>query len=118
MHKTLTTIVDAQGTEHDILRDNMPFGSPGRGEFGTDFIGYTRNLWVIEKMLANMLEGVAAGRYDRAIGFFDADDRARRSLLPLFDAQKSWLSEDRCPEPQQTFNSVQPARLLKRRQAA
>jgi putative iron-dependent peroxidase len=34
-HKTLTTIVDAEGIEHDILRDNMPFGSPGRGEFGT-----------------------------------------------------------------------------------
>jgi len=68
-HKTLTTIVDAQGTEHDILRDNMPFGSPGRGEFGTYFIGYTRNLWVIEKMLANMFEGVAAGRYDRILDF-------------------------------------------------
>jgi len=25
-HKTLTTIVDAEGNEHDILRDNMPFG--------------------------------------------------------------------------------------------
>jgi putative iron-dependent peroxidase len=68
-HKTLTTIVDAQGTEHDILRDNMPFGSPGRGEFGTYFIGYTRNLWVIEKMLANMFEGAAAGRYDRLLDF-------------------------------------------------
>ena len=69
LHKTLTTIVDAQGTEHDILRDNMPFGSPGRGEFGTYFIGYTRNLWVIEKMLANMFEGIAAGRYDRLLDF-------------------------------------------------
>ena len=68
-HKTLTTIVDAEGTEHDILRDNMPFGSPGRGEFGTYFIGYTRNLWVIEKMLANMFEGAAAGRYDRLLDF-------------------------------------------------
>jgi porphyrinogen peroxidase len=68
-HKTLTTIVDAEGIEHDILRDNMPFGSPGRGEFGTYFIGYTRNLWVIEKMLANMFEGVAAGRYDRILDF-------------------------------------------------
>lgn len=25
-HKTLATVVDAQGVEHDILRDNMPFG--------------------------------------------------------------------------------------------
>ncbi len=66
-HKQLTTIVDAEGVEHDILRDNMPFGNPGRGEFGTYFIGYTRNLWVIEKMLANMFEGAAAGRYDRIL---------------------------------------------------
>jgi putative iron-dependent peroxidase len=68
-HKTLTTIVDAEGIEHDILRDNMPFGSPGRGEFGTYFIGYTRNLWIIEKMLANMFEGVSEDRYDRILDF-------------------------------------------------
>jgi putative iron-dependent peroxidase len=47
----------------------MPFGSPGRGEFGTYFIGYTRNLWVIEKMLANMFKGASAGRYDRILDF-------------------------------------------------
>jgi porphyrinogen peroxidase len=68
-HKQLTTIVDAEGIEHDILRDNMPFGSPGRGEFGTYFIGYTRNLWVIEKMLANMFEGISAGRHERILDF-------------------------------------------------
>jgi len=68
-HKQLTTIVDAQGVEHDILRDNMPFGSPGHGEFGTYFIGYARNLWVIEKMLENMFKGMSAGRYDRILDF-------------------------------------------------
>ena len=57
-HKTLTTIVDDAGNEHDILRDNMPFGRPGQGEFGTYFIGYARDLWVIEKMLSNMFIGV------------------------------------------------------------
>ena len=46
-HKTLTTITDGEREEHDILRDNMPFGRPGDGEFGTYFIGYTRRLWVI-----------------------------------------------------------------------
>lgn len=50
-HKSLATIVDAAGNEHDILRDNMPFGRPGQREFGTYFIGYSRYLWVIEKML-------------------------------------------------------------------
>src|ERR1700733_12675802 len=39
-HKTLTTIVDKHGVEHDILRDNMPFGRPGHAEYGTYFIGY------------------------------------------------------------------------------
>ena len=39
-HKSLATIEDDAGVEHDILRDNMPFGRPGAGEFGTYFIGY------------------------------------------------------------------------------
>jgi len=42
------------GVEHDILRDNMPFGRPGHAECGTYFIGYARNLWVIEQLLHNM----------------------------------------------------------------
>jgi putative iron-dependent peroxidase len=71
-HKTLTTIVDAQGNEHDILRDNMPFGRPGHSEFGTYFIGYARNLWVIEKMLSNMFVGVPEGQYDRLLDFSTA----------------------------------------------
>jgi putative iron-dependent peroxidase len=71
-HKTLTTIVDADGNEHDILRDNMPFGRPGHSEFGTYFIGYARNLWVIEKMLSNMFVGVPEGQYDRLLDFSTA----------------------------------------------
>jgi porphyrinogen peroxidase len=71
-HKTLTTIVDADGNEHDILRDNMPFGRPGHSEFGTYFIGYARNLWVIEKMLTNMFVGVPEGQYDRLLDFSTA----------------------------------------------
>jgi len=71
-HKNLATIVDAQGVEHDILRDNMPFGSPGRGEFGTYFIGYSRRLWVIEKMLERMFVGEPKGAYDRLLDFSTA----------------------------------------------
>lgn len=66
-HKSLTTIVDAQGVEHDILRDNMPFGRPGHGEFGTYFIGYSRDLWVIEQMLTNMFVGEPVGFHDRIL---------------------------------------------------
>ena len=71
-HKTLATIVDEDGNEHDILRDNMPFGRAGHGEFGTYFIGYTRHLWVIEKMLERMFVGEPAGAYDRLLDFSTA----------------------------------------------
>lgn len=68
-HKTLTTIEDDQGVEHDIVRDNMPFGSPGSGQFGTYFIGYSRRLWVTEKMLQRMFMGEPQGMHDRVLDF-------------------------------------------------
>jgi putative iron-dependent peroxidase len=69
-HKTLATITDdATGEERDILRDNMPFGQPGRGEFGTYFIGYTRRLWVLEKMMERMFRGAPEGKHDRILDF-------------------------------------------------
>jgi len=68
-HKSLATIVDADGNEHDILRDNMPFGRPGQREFGTYFIGYSRYLWVIERMLQRMYVGDPPGAYDRLLDF-------------------------------------------------
>ncbi len=71
-HKSLNTITDADGVEHDILRDNMPFGRPGQGEFGTYFIGYARELWVIEEMLRHMFVGVPVGSYDRILDFSTA----------------------------------------------
>ena len=71
-HKTLATIVDEQGVEHDILRDNMPFGRPGQKEFGTYFIGYSRRLWVTEKMLQRLFIGEPVGKYDRLLDFSTA----------------------------------------------
>jgi hypothetical protein len=41
-HNALTTIVE-DGKEIKILRDNMPFGRPAHGEFGTYFISYSRS---------------------------------------------------------------------------
>ncbi len=70
-HKTLATIV-VDGVEHDILRDNMPFGSPASGEFGTYFIGYSRYLWVIERMLQRMFIGDPPGFHDRLLDFSTA----------------------------------------------
>ncbi|AKV04253.1 putative dye-decolorizing peroxidase (DyP), encapsulated subgroup [Labilithrix luteola] len=45
----------------------MPFKRPGQGEFGTYFIGYTRALWVIERMLERMFIGDPVGSYDRIL---------------------------------------------------
>jgi porphyrinogen peroxidase len=71
-HKILNTIVDAEGVEHKILRDNMPFGRPGQGEFGTYFIGYARDLAVIEQMLHHMFVGDPVGEYDHILDFSTA----------------------------------------------
>jgi porphyrinogen peroxidase len=67
-HNALTTIVE-NGEELDIVRDNMPFGDVGKGEFGTYFIGYARSPHRIEQMLQNMFVGRPAGNYDRLLDF-------------------------------------------------
>ena len=50
-----------------ILRDNMPFGNVGAGEYGTYFIGYARSPATIEQMLLNMFVGRPEGNYDRLL---------------------------------------------------
>ena len=67
-HSALTVIVE-DGKEVKILRDNMPFGQPGRGEFGTYFIGYCRTPRITELMLENMFVGRPPGNYDRLLDF-------------------------------------------------
>src|SRR5271167_1963729 len=67
-HNALTTIVE-NGKEIKILRDNMPFGRVGQGEFGTYFIGYSRSPRTIEQMLENMFLGRPPGNYDRLLDF-------------------------------------------------
>jgi len=65
-HNVLTTITE-DGKELKILRDNMPFGDAGKGEFGTYFIGYARSPGRIEQMLENMFVGKPPGNYDRLL---------------------------------------------------
>ena len=67
-HNALT-IIEENGVEIKILRDNMPFGRPGHGEFGTYFIGYSRSPRTIEQMLENMFIGRPPGNYDRILDF-------------------------------------------------
>lgn len=67
-HNALTTIIE-DGEQLEILRDNMPFGDAGKGEFGTYFIGYARSPRRIEQMLENMFIGRPPGNYDRLLDF-------------------------------------------------
>ena len=70
-HNVLTDIEEG-GQQLHILRDNMPFGEVGKGEFGTYFIGYARSPDRIEKMLNNMFIGNPPGTYDRILDFSTA----------------------------------------------
>jgi porphyrinogen peroxidase len=70
-HNALTTITE-DGEEKKILRDNMPFGRAGQGEFGTYFIGYSRSPRTTEQMLENMFIGRPPGNYDRLLDFSEA----------------------------------------------
>ena len=67
-HNVLTSI-EENGEELQIVRDNMPFGEVGKGEFGTYFIGYARSPHRIEKMLENMFIGNPPGTYDHLLDF-------------------------------------------------
>ena len=67
-HNALTSIIE-DGKQLEIIRDNMPFGDVGKGEFGTYFIGYARSPHRIEKMLQNMFIGNPPRNYDRLLDF-------------------------------------------------
>ncbi len=71
-HNVLNVIEDEDGNQLDILRDNMPFGRPASGEFGTYFIGYARSPSRTIRMLENMFIGLPAGNYDRILDVSDA----------------------------------------------
>lgn len=67
-HNALTSIFDGD-EQLEIVRDNMPFGEVGKGEFGTYFIGYACSPSRIERMLDNMYIGNPPGNYDRLLDF-------------------------------------------------
>jgi len=71
-HVALNTITDDDGTQRQIVRDNMPFGTVGAAEFGTYFIGYAADPQVIEQMLQNMFVGAPSGNHDRILDFSTA----------------------------------------------
>ncbi len=71
-HVALNTIIDPDGTQRQIVRANMPFGSPSRAEFGTYYIAYAATPEVTERMLVNMFIGNPPGNYDRILDFSTA----------------------------------------------
>ena len=71
-HVALNVITDPDGGELKILRDNMPFGRVGAGEFGTYYIAYSSTPLTTERMLTNMFVGDPPGNYDRILDFSTA----------------------------------------------
>jgi porphyrinogen peroxidase len=71
-HVALNTIIDPDGTQRQVVRANMPFGSPSRAEFGTYYIAYAATPAVTEQMLTNMFIGQPPGNYDRILDFSTA----------------------------------------------
>jgi putative iron-dependent peroxidase len=71
-HVALNTVTGPDGQERQIVRANMPFGNPGRDEFGTYYIGYAATPSVTEEMLANMFIGRPPGNTDRILDFSTA----------------------------------------------
>ena len=65
-------VEDENGNELAIVRGNLPFAVPSRGEYGTYFIGYARDPAVTELMLTNMFIGRPPGNYDRLLDFSTA----------------------------------------------
>ncbi|KDB99596.1 Dyp-type peroxidase family protein [Bordetella bronchiseptica D993] len=100
-HSALTTL-EENGQEIKILRDNMPFGRPGSGEFGTYFIGYARSPAPIEQMLENMVVGRPPGNYDRLLDF------SRAVTGGLFFAPSADLLEALADRDPQDTDSSQP----------
>ena len=98
-HNALT-VIEENGREIDIVRDNMPFGQPGQGEFGTYFIGYSRSPRTIEQMLENMFVGRPPGNYDRILDF------SRAVTGNLFFVPSATFLDEVTPDAQPAARSV------------
>ncbi len=97
-HNALNTIV-VDGEEVKIVRDNMPFGQVGAGEYGTYFIGYARSPATTEQMLQNMFVGSPPGNYDRILDFSTAVTGCLffvppQTMLDAFDALGTTSAQD------------------------
>lgn len=101
-HNALTNI-EKDGEQLQIVRDNMPFGEIGKGEFGTYFIGYARSPERIEQMLVNMFVGRPPGNYDRLLDFSKAVSGT------LFFVPTASFLDDVSPEAPAASSSTTPS---------
>lgn len=83
-HNAVTNVSDDEGNELKIVRANMPFANPSRGEFGTYFIGYAGTFTTTRKMLTNMFIGDPVGNTDRLLDFSSAVT-GTLFFVPTFD---------------------------------
>jgi len=100
-HNVLTSI-EENGEQIQILRDNMPFGEVGKGEFGTYFIGYARAPQPIETMLDNMFIGNPPGNYDHLLDF------SRAVTGCLFFVPTATFLDDVDPDAQPATGTQKP----------
>lgn len=71
-HVNANTIVLPDGTQKEILRENMPFGNVSENEYGTFYIAYSNDPAVQEIMLHRMFIGDPPGNTDRILDFSTA----------------------------------------------
>ena len=83
-HNAVTNITNADGDELKIVRANMPFANPSKGEFGTYFIGYAGTFTTTRRMLENMFIGDPVGNSDRLLDFSTAVT-GTLFFVPAFD---------------------------------
>ena len=83
-HNAVTNISDKDGNELKIVRRNMPFANPAKGEFGTYFIGYANTFSTTRRMLENMFIGEPEGNTDRLLDFSTAVT-GTLFFVPTFD---------------------------------
>lgn len=102
-HVERTTIIDPDGTERQITRANMPFGSVKDGEFGTYFIGYAATPTVTERMLQRMFLGDNDAHHDRILDFSVAETGC------LFFTPTIEFLDDLPPSPDEGTAAAAPA---------
>ncbi|MDR2221581.1 MAG: Dyp-type peroxidase [Flavobacteriaceae bacterium] len=91
-HTALTAIEDENGNELKIIRANMPYGNPSKGQAGTYFISYASTFSTTQKMLKNMFIGDPVGNYDRILDYSKAIT-GTLFFVPSFDLLDAYTAE-------------------------